>query len=376
MTYLIELTPHDRFFFGGSNAFGDDNHFTASERFPQNTQLLGALRRYILENARLLKARKNGLYIHAPRRAKMSDGKKAAQLVGRAGSADNPFITSTDIGVIESISPMFILKTEKDKPVDALFPVPLDLQQINKNQEDSHLRKLTLKNIAGELLPIDYNVKEELLDALGGEAFWNEYLKNKTPSQESITEYEKVYAQRNDVGIALQQKRIVEGMFYRKNDYSLKKPYRFGFIVRFNNPLELPEGTMQLGAERGLFHVRVLNPQQTSLVNHPLISSIISHNKKNIKSHKWVALGEARIDTHNERFAFAITPYFKVERQLEKYSVKPYRFKGKSHPVQLAPRGSVFYLEREDTMPEAPGAYSSMGYNLFIPIKSKGETYV
>ena len=49
--YRIQLTPLDTLFFGGENTFGQDsgaNYFAQSNRFPQQTTLLGVLRHQIL----------------------------------------------------------------------------------------------------------------------------------------------------------------------------------------------------------------------------------------------------------------------------------------------------------------------------------------
>ena len=49
--YRITLTPLDTFFFGGETTFGQDagaNYFAVSNRFPQQTTLLGLLRHQIL----------------------------------------------------------------------------------------------------------------------------------------------------------------------------------------------------------------------------------------------------------------------------------------------------------------------------------------
>lgn len=52
-TYLIKLTPLDKFFFGQKKTFGDDNvnYVVYSSFFPQQTALLGLLRYQVLQIA-------------------------------------------------------------------------------------------------------------------------------------------------------------------------------------------------------------------------------------------------------------------------------------------------------------------------------------
>ena len=75
--YLITLTPVGMFFFGGEETFGDgtnDNYFARSNSFPQQTTLLGMLRKEVLVREKVFKEKIND---YTP-----DDKKRMAALIG------------------------------------------------------------------------------------------------------------------------------------------------------------------------------------------------------------------------------------------------------------------------------------------------------
>ncbi|WP_456389978.1 type III-B CRISPR module-associated Cmr3 family protein [Hydrogenimonas sp.] len=353
MTYLLELQPLKHFFFGGPNAFEGENHFVSSEYFAQNTQLLGALRRHILTAEKLLKAHKNGLYVPGKKGIPDTDSAKAYALVGGLGKED--------LGKIERLSPLFILKMDNDTPADALFPLPLDL--LKKN---NLLQPATMQRIGGERLPVDYNAKEGTYAGLGGRRFWEDYLAVRPSCKAKTRRYDEVFLPHEQVGIGLDRKEIVKGKFYRKTDYRLAEPYCFGALLR--SDYRPQEGLLTLGAENGVFRLRVHELDTLDkMADHPVIQAMWRPREP---AAKWVALGEATLDTRDDAIAFAFTPWPKTEKRLDYHTKeRHYRFKGKTAGLRLAPRGSVVYLEEPGFPPVAPKHLNRIGYNLFIPIK-------
>ena len=379
MISLIEIQPLNRFFFGGPEAFADDNHFVRSEYFPQNTQVLGALRRYILESNRLLKARKNGLYVRQKKKNNNPNGdvKRALRLVGKAGMRESPFEHSDDLGLIDRISPMFVLQYDSDnnkppKLIDALFPIPLDCKTLFEGKEGKKcpvaLRPYRMEKIAGELLPVDYDVKAPTDARLGGKVFWRGYCDHREVPIDSTWRYDAVYASHSQTGIALEDRRVVKGRFYRKNDFTLKSGFRFGLMLEHDEALKLHEkGCIQIGAESVLFRIRATKLPDT-LETHPVIDAWINPSTDGGK--KLVAVGESFVShTHAESIRFAFTPWFKTEKRLLK---RNHRYAGKDEGNALAPRGSVFFL-KQGSMPDAPGAYRKIGYNFFISPKENPD---
>ena len=102
MRYLLTFKPLKNFFFGNSQTFSDD-YVAKSEYFPQNTQLLGAIRLFIAEQHSLIKMHKNGKYSDYPEELK--------KLIGSASSKD--FLTNDDLGKIQNLSQMFIVNKSK-----------------------------------------------------------------------------------------------------------------------------------------------------------------------------------------------------------------------------------------------------------------------
>jgi hypothetical protein len=359
MTYLLELQPLKNFFFGGPDAFEGDNHFVASEYFAQNTQLLGALRRHILIGEQLLKAHKNGLYVPGKKGVPDTDSARAYDLIG--GSSDD------DLGKIERLSPLFILKMHDDTPVDALFPLPLDLLK-----KDRLLQPAATQRVGDERLPVDYNAKEGAYTGLGGRRFWEDYLAARPSCKAKTLRYDEIFIPHEQVGIGLERKEVVEGMFYRKTDYRLAESYRFGALLR--SDYRPPEGLLTLGAESGVFRLRVHDlAALEKIADHPVISAIW---RPRDPAAKWVAVGEAALDTRDDAIAFAFTPWPKTEKRLDYHGKeRNYRFRGKTAGIRLAPRGSVLYLEEPGFPPEAPDRLGRIGYNLFIPIPDKESTH-
>lgn len=103
-TYLIKLTPLDKFFFGQKKTFGDDNanYFVYSSHFPQQTALLGLLRYQLLQIAGEEVFKDN----------KIQDKNKAGELIGE--QSFSPFVKDKlQFGIIQSLSPVFIIDKKK-----------------------------------------------------------------------------------------------------------------------------------------------------------------------------------------------------------------------------------------------------------------------
>lgn len=113
-TFRIELTPLDTFFFGGEKTFGinrNTDYLIRSERFPQQTSLLGMLRKTLLEQCGLL----------GPPDWEISDRNAAAKLIGEKSFHLNDSDHEIDFGAIHALSPLFLMKKDI-----RWFPAPLD----------------------------------------------------------------------------------------------------------------------------------------------------------------------------------------------------------------------------------------------------------
>lgn len=120
-TYLIKLTPLDKFFFGQKKTFGDDNanYFVYSSHFPQQTTLLGLLRYQLLQIAGEEVFKDN----------KIQDEHKAGELIGK--QSFSPFVEEElQFGIIESLSSVFII--DKMNEDEHFLPVGRRFQKENE----------------------------------------------------------------------------------------------------------------------------------------------------------------------------------------------------------------------------------------------------
>ena len=240
--YLITLAPAGNFFIGGAIGFNDE-FYVQSELFPQPTTVVSALRAAMLIGEGLLLQHYKGRWV--PKKS----WPKASQLVGTASldkiwDASNPEL---DLGVIERVSPTFLVQTANDGTlVDAFFPVPSDVVR----DREGRMRCLTYRthparvHAAGwqqtAVYRSDFNHKEDRRGGcLGGKAFWRRYSGIAGPENELcegvLNIDEPPFRSQRQVGIGLesQKKTVREGMYYVKNDFKLDPGYAFAVLVWF-----------------------------------------------------------------------------------------------------------------------------------------------
>ncbi|MBV5278478.1 MAG: hypothetical protein J0647_05510 [Campylobacteraceae bacterium] len=346
MKYLLTFKPLKNFFFGNNKTFSDD-YLAISEYFPQNTQLLGAIRLFIAEQNKLMHVHKNGKYSNKPDELK--------KLIGIASSKD--FDSNTDLGKIKNLSQMFIITKELD---DAYFSTPFDIEVT----QDS-IKYYELTNIENDYFLKNYNAKEASSPKLGNRNFWKTYLHKDDLQINDLTSYEAVFKPHHQVGIELEHKKVIDKKFYSKTDYQLKNGFLFGCIIELDEKI-MNDGIIQIGAESSLFELKIIELESTKLTNHPIISKFFTPL---VKGDKVVAISDVMLEsTHEFHSNFTIVPYYKNFAMLDNdYS----KHKGKTDQKRLIPAGTVSYI-KEQVMPHNPslGAYGKMGYNQFLTVKN------
>lgn len=144
-TYLVKLTPLEKFFFGQKHKFNEDdsvNYYLRSARFPQQTALLGLLRYQYLQHA------DTGIYENN----KIVNWGEADALVGPFSfnpNADNEF------GQIQSLSPVFLIETRTGQAPMSYFPIGKRYQEVKREYKPLELDE------QGECLS-GYSPKKEL----------------------------------------------------------------------------------------------------------------------------------------------------------------------------------------------------------------------
>jgi CRISPR type III-B/RAMP module-associated protein Cmr3 len=387
MKYLLTFKPLKNFFFGNDKTFSDD-YLAISEYFPQNTQLLGALRLFISEQNKLMHVHRNGKYSNEPNELK--------KLIGTASSKD--FNTNTDLGKIQNLSQMFLVNNSLD---DAYFPIPLDVNiqldthgtQIMGDDGKIHTVQYPQKaklvyyevdNIDGNYFLKNYDAKNSSFLMLGNKNFWNAYINKEPRSINGLHYFEKNEQQHNgifishaQVGIGLENKKTIEGAFYSKTDYQLKNGFLFGCLIELDEEI-VSDGIIQIGAESSLFELKITPYEKTQLTSHPIVSQLFTQPQK---GDKVVAISDVILESTDEFHAhFTILPFYKNFAMIEaddnsfrgiSKDKNHAKFRGKTEQKRLIPAGTVSFI-KEQVMPhnQTLGAYAKMGFNQFITAKN------
>jgi CRISPR type III-B/RAMP module-associated protein Cmr3 len=369
--YLITFTPVNRFFFGSSHSFAE-GFFAESMKYPQPTTILGCLRNTILIQQNIVTTQ-NGRHIPDITNTEAQKFTGTSMVNGLNDNNDN-------FGVIEKLSPVFIVKQGNDRIADILFPAPADMEKI-----DNFFRYITYKrqgnaisSYSGKEKPFailsDRNPKLPEVDCIGGKEFWSAYLNNQQISCNSDYAEDKIFITHTSVGIGRKDRVAEEGMFYTKIDYSLYKDFSFGVIVWLRDNNILKNDVVLLGGEQSAFRMEISPISDDIFSSHPVINAILSDNCdffKNLNSctnnEKLVALSPLVFD---ETINSSLTDI--MEHRIVKgiHSIKTIKKVGaiKSEAVCMVPAGSVLYPEKAMNSSGWEIPYK-IGYNHVIKIK-------
>lgn len=344
MKYLLTFKPLKNFFFGNDRTFKDD-YVAISEYFPQNTQLLGAIRLFIAEQNNLMHVHKNGKYSNEPEKLK--------PLIGKANSKD--FETNDNLGMIQNLSQMFIVDKNLN---DAYFPTPFDIEIA-----DDKIKYYKLANIEDDYFLENYDVKNISSQKLGNNIFWSKYINKEPLSKNDLLDFDDVFISHNQVGIGLENKKTIDGAFYSKTDYQLYENFLFACLIELDSKI-ISDGIIQIGAESSIFELKITPFEDTNFQKHIIVSQLFTLPQK---GDKIVVLSDTMLDNTNDFNAnFVIVPYYKNFATLDNDYEK---FKGRIKEKRLIPTGTVVYV-KESIPTKAIGAYAKMGYNQFIKAKN------
>jgi len=209
MRYLVTLKPLKPFFFGGDITFGelgeDSNYLVHSRLFPQQTAILGMIRKEILIQSGLLTTKRQGEWV--------DDKVSASKLVG-----DTKFLFNQkqEFGVLKSLSPIFLIQEQNR----FIKKVNIDSCEY---QKDGLLK--------------GYNPKKDIYD---------NYI-----SIDDETQTKK----RTDIFIPIEQIGIKKNSdqegYFKKTSYLLKDNFEFAFYIELD--FELKNSFITLGAEQSMF---------------------------------------------------------------------------------------------------------------------------
>ncbi len=245
MIKLITLKPLKPYFFGGEITFSDDSYIAYSRKLPQQTTLLGMLRKTLLLQNGLLTRKRRGYWVDK------ENNNLAKKLVG-----DTSFdITkSFSLGVIKRISPLFLVKNNK-KYFKKL------------NLDDFEYKDEILWNVKKNRA---YNSKDDYLE------LWEYFFSKDERVKES-----KIFEEVEQIGI---QKESNKDGYYKKISYKLKD-FEFGFLVEFDEEklkefkdFTFKDDIVELGGERSAFKMKIVDEKEwldySNFKKHSFISDV------------------------------------------------------------------------------------------------------
>jgi len=371
---LVRLKPLSPFFFGTNKTFSDETlHDVTSSYFPQQTHLLGMLRFFLLQTSGYIKLRRRGRWVSGN---KFAD---AFKLVGGYNKR-NPEQKEESLGIIKSLSPVFIVSKINNRINDFHFVAPKDTGLKIEVSPTENILYVANKEKSKQYHIKDYNPKNRYVNALTTSEFWNNYFNNTIICRDSKTKVDENYLEKLNlksfdtvfdevwqVGIKRDRKTKTvqsddEGSFYNKTSYRFKNDsYEFAFIVDIDGEFKENEGFVYLGAERSSFKLEI---EEYSSELEKLYPADHSNNES------YIALSDIFLND----FSFVdfmlndgYIAHAHMDRKKEKNGRASSKY-NKSAQKNFIPKGSVVYFK--DGF-DFKSLNTKIGYNTFITKKDK-----
>ncbi len=371
--YIITFTPINKFFFGSSYSLGE-GFYAESLKFPQPTTILGCIRNTILiQNNIVLKDRKNFPDIEHEDAKALTGTSKVSNL----NDADDNF------GVIEKMSPVFIVKQKDKKIEDILFPTPADVTGDGclLTHFDYMKTNDAISNYSGR--KVNYAVlserkpKSPYANYFGGKYFWKAYINNQPLPYNHEYNEDEIFIVHTSVGIARENRIAKEGAFYTKIDYSLKEYFSFGVIAWFKEENVLKEDIVILGGEQSTFLMKISSVDDEISKYHPVFNRMINGNCdlfENLKDcdniKKLVTLSPIVLDeTLNNSFTDVME--HRIVNGIHSTRIAKRIDAVKSESVRMISACSVFYPKEKTELTLSWKIPYKIGYNYAIKIKRR-----
>lgn len=370
MKKLIRLKPLNPFFFGTNKTFSDDTlHDVVSSYFPQQTHILGMLRYFILQSNGCLKLKKRGRWVSN------NDFKKAFSLVGGFDKEDKQQQKEESFGIINTLSPVFIVSTKENKIDDFHFMAPKDVGlDVKSKISNDFIHTANIKRDKHYSIE-NYNPKRGYINALTSSHFWKDYLNNTIEYRDydkkiddnylhslKLLSFDDVFNEVNQVGIKrdLKTKTVQaddEGSFYHKTSYVFKENnYEFACIVDVKEDFKEKESFVYLGAERSSFTLTIEDYTEDLENLYP---------KRKSKDNKLVLLSDMQIDDFSS-IEFMINDGFIAHAHMQRSRKKQRKATGKynkSNQQYFLPRGSVIYVNENTNLAQKN---NMIGYEVLV----------
>ena len=288
MKYLVTLSPLEPFLFGGDNTFGklgdeiNGTYLVKSRQFPQQSAILGMLKKEIMTQNNLLTRQLKGEWVEPKNK------QKAENLVGFE-KFDIFSKSIQNFGKIKNISPMFFIKN------DEIFIKKVDIDSFDF--EDGVLK--------------GYKTKIDIYDN-----FINIATNEKLTSDKIFKPIEKT----------ANKKGGEENSLFKKTSYLLNDNFKFAFYLDCD--CDLKNSIITLGADRSSFKMEV--KEDNSTLNYEDKKAYLT-----LISDAYITL------SLKDNCDFAISSEISYQNlQNQKHAFKHNEFK-KSDKVYLYEKGSV-----------------------------------
>lgn len=385
--YLIKLKPIGKYFFGGDMTFevgGKNNkdfnsryssYIIESNKFPQQTSLLGMLRYLLLtKSPEVFSLVKN----------QITNKSDAANVIGQASFSvipDHKLDEKQDsrFGKIVSIGPCFLLHeySKEDGLVEEYFhSAPKDFQLMIsfKYGLEAYYNGNALK-----VPSIRYKVKKEQPDGVERIEILN---------YSSKAEFDTIYINGNgstikeddifikDIRIGINKS--YEGKtshddkgYYKQISYRLKDGFSFAFVAEVDFDLsECQNELVFLGADGSEFSLSAnLLSDRFQTPHYPKGITLVEG------AYRVILLSDSLLDTEDiKKACFNISEsipfrFLKTNVDCENYNVLGGKVKRSAKKYYLYEKGSVFYFENEDSandfvkLVEGKDEFHQIGYN-------------
>lgn len=318
MKYLVTLSPLEPFLFGGDNTFGklgdeiNGTYLVKSRQFPQQSAILGMLKKEIMTQNNLLTRQLKGEWVEPKNK------QKAENLVGFE-KFDIFSKSIQNFGKIKNISPMFFIKN------DEIFIKKVDIDSFDF--EDGVLK--------------GYKTKIDIYDN-----FINIATNEKLTSDKIFKPIEKT----------ANKKGGEENSLFKKTSYLLNDNFKFAFYLDCD--CDLKNSIITLGADRSSFKMEV--KEDNSTLNYEDKKAYLT-----LISDAYITL------SLKDNCDFAISSEISYQNlQNQKHAFKHNEFK-KSDKVYLYEKGSVIINPSQALIDDLSNKnLQQIGYNIFTKGKN------
>ena len=382
--YLIKLKPIGKYFFGGDMTFEvggksykDYNskyssYIIESNKFPQQTSLLGMLRYLLLT--------KSDTTVFSVDENRITNKDNAAKIIGQASFSVTEDHKLASFGKITSIGPCFLL-CEESKDIkltqEYFLRAPKDFQFIIsfKDSLDAYYNGNMLK-----VPSISYEDKKEQPDGVK---------KIEIVNYSSKAEFDTIYISGNDSTIKKEDEIFIkdtriginksyEGKtshddkgYYKQVSYRLKDSFSFAFVAEVDFDLSgCQNEIVSLGADGSEFSL------SASLLSDGFQTPYYPDEIKQVEGAcRVILLSDSLLDSEDiKKACFNISEsipfrFLKTDVECDNYNVLGGKVKRSEKKYYLYEKGSVFYFESEESANEFVGLvegkeeFHQIGYN-------------